>query len=387
MVTHRTYWLEKIEEAWRSRSIVWLAGVRRSGKTCLCQTLPNTEYFDCELPRVRRLMEDPQDFLDSLGKGRFVLDEIHRLQNPSELLKIAADHYPEIRIIATGSSTLGASSKFKDTLAGRKMNIQLTPMISEDLIDFQNTNLSHRLFRGGLPPFFLPDKLPEHDFQEWMDAFWDKDIQLLFHLERRDSFQRFTELLLAQSGGIFEATRFTPPCEVSRTTIKNYLKVLESTFVVNIVRPYSTHLSTEIVSAPKVYGFDTGFICYYRGWNNLRKEDLGILWEHYILNEIQARTGRRHIHYWRDKRGHEVDFIFINRGSPPLAIECKWSAGQFNTSGLKAFRRKYPEGDNLVVARDIDRSSTRTYTGIKIKFINLSGLIKIMRGRDNGKYI
>ncbi len=385
MVTHRTYWLDQIEVAWRRRSIVWLGGVRRSGKTCLCQTLPNTEYFDCELPRVRRLMEDSQDFLDSLGKGRFVLDEIHRLKNPSELLKIAADHYPDIRIIATGSSTLGASSKFKDTLAGRKYNIQLTPMISEDLKDFKNTDLSHRLFRGGLPPFFLPDKLPERDFQEWMDAFWAKDIQLLFRLERRDSFQRFTELLMTQSGGIFEATRFAHPCEVSRTTIKNYLKVLEATFVVNIVRPYNTHRSTEIISAPKVYGFDTGFICYYRGWDVLRREDRGILWEHYILNEIQARTGQRHLHYWRNKRGHEVDFIFIKRGDPPLAIECKWSAGQFNSAGLKAFRRKYPEGVNLVVSPDVDRSYSRSYAGMKIKFVNLSGLIKILRGANNGR--
>jgi len=387
MVTHRTYWLDRIEAAWRSRSIVWLAGVRRSGKTCLSKTLPNTDYFDCELPRVRRRIEDPQDFLDSLGKGRFVLDEIHRLKAPSELLKIAADHYPDINILATGSSTLGASSKFKDTLAGRKYNIHLTPMISEDLIDFQNTNLSHRLFRGGLPPFFLPDKVPERDFQEWMDAFWSKDIQLLFRLERRDSLQRFTELLMAQSGGIFEATRFAQPCEVSRTTIKNYLKVLEATFVINVVRPYSTHLSTEIVSAPKVYGFDTGFICYYRGWNKLRKEDLGILWEHYILNEIQAHAGTRYIHYWRNKRGHEVDFIYIKRGSPPLAIECKWSANQFELSGLKAFRHKYPEGDNLVIAQDIDRSYTKTYAGIKIKFMNISGLLKKIRGISNGRYL
>ena len=100
--------------------MAWLSGVRRVGKTCLCQDLPNVEYFDCELPRIRRTMVDPQSFLDGVRGKRIVLDEIHRLQNPSELLKIAADHYPRTRIVATGSSTLGASRKFRDTLAGRR---------------------------------------------------------------------------------------------------------------------------------------------------------------------------------------------------------------------------------------------------------------------------
>ena len=161
----RQFWRNRIETAWKHRSVVWLSGVRRVGKTCLCQTLPNIEYFDCELPRVRRLMEDPQEFLDSVGDGRIVLDEIHRLPNPSELLKIAADHYPQIQIVATGSSTLGASAKFKDTLVGRKSELWLTPLIQADLSDFNQSDIQHRLLHGGLPPFFLETKLPEPDFK------------------------------------------------------------------------------------------------------------------------------------------------------------------------------------------------------------------------------
>jgi hypothetical protein len=103
-----------------------------------------------------------------------------------------------------------------------------------------------------------------------MDAYWAKDIQELFRLERRASFQRFVELLLAQSGGIFEATRFAAPCEVSRTTIANYLAALEATSVALVLRPFSTRRSNEIIAAPKVYGFDTGFVCAHRGWTSLR---------------------------------------------------------------------------------------------------------------------
>ena len=371
----RQFWCNRIETAWKRRSIVWLSGVRRVGKTCLCQTLPDIEYFDCELPRVRRLMEDPQAFLDSVGKGRIVLDEVHRLPNPSELLKITADHYPQIQVVATGSSTLGASAKFKDTLVGRKTELWLTPLITADLNDFNRMDIHHRLLHGGLPPFFLETELPEPDFQEWIDAYWAKDIQELFRLERRYSFQKFTELLIAQSGGVFEASSFARPCEVSRGTISNYLSVLEATFVVYVIRPFSSRRATEIVAAPKVYGFDTGFVCYYRGWSQLRQEDLGLLWEHFVLNEIMAQTQSREIHYWRNKRGLEVDFVLTRTRNAPTAIECKWSASGFSPRALLAFRRQYPDGVNYVVAQDADRTFTNDYNGIQVKFVNLETLI------------
>jgi len=329
-------------------------------------------------------MEDPQGFLDSIGNGRIVLDEIHRLPNPSELLKIAADHYPQIHIIATGSSTLGASAKFRDTLAGRKTELWLTPIITTDLADFNQTDLRHRLLHGGLPPFFLEMEFPEYEFQEWIDAYWAKDIQELFRLERRYSFQKFAELLMAQSGGVFEATRFAAPCEVSRGTISNFLSVLEATFVVNILRPFSSRRSTEIVAAPKVYGFDTGFVCYHRGWSQLRQDDLGVLWEHFVLNEIMAHTQSRDIQYWRDKRGHEVDFVLTRKRDIPIAIECKWTAAGFSPRQLLAFRRQYLDGKNFVVAHDVDNPFTREYNGIVVKFVNLDTLITEIFDKKDG---
>lgn len=371
----RIYWQALIEEIWRERSVVWLYGVRRVGKTFLCQSLPDVEYFDCELPRVRRMMEDPEAFLSDLKGRRVVLDEVHRLQNPSELLKIAADHFPSCRILATGSSTLAASSKFRDTLTGRKRNVWLTPMILADLADFGTAELRPRLLHGGLPPFFMSGRVPEKDFQEWMDDYWSKDIQELFRLERRSSFQRFVELILAQSGGMFEASSFAAPCEVSRTTIANYLKVLEATMVAHVVRPFSSHRSSEIVAAPRVYGFDTGFVCYYRGWQSLRDDDLGHLWEHFVLNEVQAKTQDRNLLYWRDKRGHEVDFVLVGKRSAPTAIECKWKADRFEPAGMRAFRRQYPKGDNLVVAQDVDRPYSQTHGDLSVRYAGLQDLL------------
>jgi uncharacterized protein len=371
----RDFWLRKIAELWKKRNVVWLSGIRRAGKTSLCHSLPGVVYYDCELPSVRRMLSDVESFLESHRGKKLVLDEIHRLDNPSELLKLATDHFQDIRIIATGSSVLGASAKFRDTLAGRKAELWLTPMISKDLEDFQQTDLHHRLLRGGLPPFFLDGRLPEKDFQEWMDAFWAKDIQELFRLERRHSFQKFTELLLTQSGGIFEATRFAKPCEVSRGTISNYLAVLEATFVAHVIRPFSKHGPTEIVSAPKVYGFDTGFIAYHKGWRDLRGEDLGLLWEHYVLNEIHGRMQMRDINYWRDKSHHEVDFVVARRGEEPIAIECKWSADEFTPNGLLAFRKQHPKGRNFVVAENVAKAFTRKYGETSVRFSGLEDLL------------
>lgn len=378
MITRRQ-WVHVIEEAWEERPIVWLSGVRRVGKTCLSQSLANIAYFDCELPRVRQMMVDPQGFWEGLRGQRVVLDEIHRLPNPSELLKIAADHFPRLRVLATGSSTLGASARFRDTLAGRKREVRLTPMTLADLEDFGKRDLRHRLLRGGLPPFFLAATLPERDFQEWMDAYWAKDIQELFRLERRTAFQRMVEHILARSGGIFEATQFARLCEISRPTVTAYLAVLEATAVAHVVRPFSTRRATEIVAAPKVYGFDTGFVCYYRGWSSLRADDLGLLWEHFVLNELQAALQGEPVNYWRDKAGHEVDFVVKRRGQPPLAIECKWSAAELTIENLRAFRHRYADGENVVVAQDVNRPTIRTMGEIRVAVESLAGFVRRLR--------
>lgn len=378
----RQYWIDRVEDAWKRRSVLWLAGVRRVGKTFLCRSLGDVEYFDCELPRVRRLMEDPEAFLAERRGRRIVLDEVHRLADPSQLLKIAADHFPDARVLATGSSTLEATSKFRDTLAGRRETLWLTPMLLSDLADFGNESLDHRFLRGGLPPLFMARELPEPDFQDWMDAYWAKDVQELFRLERRWSFQRFCELLFTQSGGVFEATRFATPCEVARQTISNYLAALEATFVAHVVRPFSTRRATEITAAPKVYGFDTGFVCYHRGWDALRDEDRGLLWEHLVLNEIQGRLQRRSLGYWRNKHGAEVDFVLSGRaGSAPTAIECKWRADSFEPGSLNAFRRLYPDGPSFVVAADVEVPYTRTYRNFQARFVSLEGLLDQLAGK------
>jgi predicted AAA+ superfamily ATPase len=206
-------------------------------------------------------------------------------------------------------------------------------------------------------------------------------VQELFRLERRTAFMRLLELLFVQSGGMFEASSLASPCEVSRATISNYVAVLEATRVVHVVRPFSGRRAHEIIAAPKVYAFDTGFVCHQRGWDRIREDDKGLLWEHLVLNELHSRLQSPVIRYWRDKRRHEVDFVLVGRGQPPVAIECKWKA-VLDPTNLRAFRHLHPKGANWVVSHDVDRPFTREIEGLEVEFLGLSQLAARLADRS-----
>jgi uncharacterized protein len=385
MVINRPYWKELIEQEWQERTVIWLMGVRRVGKTSLCKSFTDVEYFDCESPRVQKMIEDPELFLESQKGKRIILDEIRMLSRPSTVLKLAADHYSEVKILATGSSTLGVSKKFSDTLTGRKREVWLTPLLLEEMEIFGSQDIRRRFLQGGFPSFFMAERLPEKDFIEWIDAYWAKDIQDFFTVSKRSAFQKFVELLLANSGGMFEISKYTIPCEVSRPTIESYLNVLAETFVVHIIRPFSTHKATEIVKAPKVYGFDTGFVCYAKGRGELRAEDLGFMWEHVVLNELHGYLQKQPIQYWRNKSNSEMDFVIKNRMKNRIdAIECKFNSSGAGISGdvgrnFEAFRDIYPDGQNFVVSYNIDAPYQQLYKGLTINFVNTQDLIKILK--------
>jgi predicted AAA+ superfamily ATPase len=374
----RPWWLSQFELLWQRRPIIWLTGVRRAGKTSLCQAIPDVRYYDCELPSVRRQLEDPEGFLRAAGPEPLVFDEVHRLPDPTQFLKIAADHFPHLRIVATGSSTLGASAKFGDTLAGRKAELWLTPLCEADTGFPGLADRNQRFLAGGLPGFYLASGRDDRDYAEWLEAFWAKDILELFRLERRAPFLKFAELLLAQSGGRFEATSFAAPCGVSRTTIQNYLAVLEATRLVQVVRPFSGRSANEIIATPLVYGFDTGFVAWAQGLHEVPPKERGFFWEHLVLNELGARLQTREVQTWRDKLGREVDFVWAPRARPPTAIEVKWSGDAFEPRGLLAFRALHPEGKNLVCAADVVEPYTRTVAGLEVTWCPIDRVAELI---------
>lgn len=365
----RNFWKNKALSLLEDRSLLWISGVRRVGKTTLCKAFAGAVYLDCELPRVRASLEDAELFFRKFKGDLLVLDEVHRLMDPSEVLKIATDHFAHIKVVATGSSTLMAKSKFRDSLTGRKHEMWLLPAICADMKIFGINNLDDRILKGGLPPFLLANQARDRDYIEWLDSYWAKDVQELFTVEKRASFLKFIELLFRQSGDLFEAQAFAAPCEIARQTVQNYLGILETTLLVTILRPYSDGSAVEIKSQPKIYGFDTGFVCFFRAVSDLSDEERGRALEHLVLNELIAHFERREIFYWRDKQKHEVDFVVKkSRGKKILAIECKSTSRKFSAEGMLSFRQRYPEGENFVVCFDRDRPETKTIKGLEITF-------------------
>lgn len=371
----RHFWQQRIEHGWGEAPIVWLCGVRRSGKTTLAQSLGPERmlYVNCDLPSVEDMIRDPQVFYRGCSKPVVVFDEIHQLRDPARVLKIGADGFTKLRILATGSSTLAASKKFRDTLTGRKRLVHLTPALWEELPAFGVT-LPQRLFHGGLPPALLAESKKPAFYREWMDSFFARDIQRLFGFRDMNRFNALFEYLLRQSGGQYEVTKTATALGITRPTVESHLNALEITHAVTVVRPFHGGGQNEIVKQPKVYGFDTGFVSFARGWDPLRPDDCGTLWEHLVLEHLQARFPDMPIRYWRDKPGREVDFVLASRRDEVDAVECKWDPGAFDSSALRLFRAFYPNGRNFLVTPSGDPAYTKRYGNLAVRVCTPSEL-------------
>jgi predicted AAA+ superfamily ATPase len=286
----RPFWIQRIRHAWEKRPIVWLSGVRRAGKTTLAQMFPKAFYQNCDLPSVVRRLFDPESFYDSLDQGAIVIfDEIHRLEDPSRLLKIAADAYPHLKVLATGSSTLAATKKFSDSLTGRKHMIYLPPVLWGECIDtFNIRELDRRLLHGGLPEPLLSETKNAAFFSEWMDSFYARDIQELFGIRNRTGFMKLLHLLLRQSGSLVDYTHLAQLSDLSRHTVKAHVEAMSIAHAVFLLPPFHGGGRREMTHRPKGYSFDTGFVTFTKGWDSIREDDRGLLWEHLVLDTLRT---------------------------------------------------------------------------------------------------
>ncbi len=374
----RPHWHSRLERAWQKAPIVWLSGVRRVGKTTLARSLSGITYLNCDLPSTAERMEDPERFYRSLSHPVLVLDEVHQLPDPSRVLKIAADEFPRLKVLATGSSTLAATQKFRDTLTGRKRQVHLVPVLAAELAAFGIVDLERRLLHGGLPGALLAEERDLEFYSEWLDSFFARDIQELFRVEKRTPFLLLVETLLRQSGGLAEVTGLGRAVSLSRPTVMTYLDILQTTHAITVLRPFHDGGRQELLHQPKIYGFDTGFVAWSRGWNELRTEDCGLLWEHLVLETLLAAAEPMKLHFWRDKQQHEVDFVVARSRGQCDAIECKWSARAFDSRGLRAFRDAHPKGRNFLVTPS-NTAQVRQVGDLEIVFTGLEELMLCLR--------
>ena len=335
---------------------------------------PDAIYLNCDLPTVTRRMEDPESFYHSLPlKSLVIFDEVHRLPDPSKVLKIGTDEFPEIKILATGSSTLDATRKFSDALTGRKAIIYLPPVLWDECDEpFMHPDLNRRLLLGGLPEMFLSERQDAAFYSEWMDSFYARDIQELFNVRNRSAYIRLMYMLFRSSGNLISQTQLSRTCDISRPTVITYLDSLHIANAIFLLPPFHGGGKREITQQPKCYAFDTGFVAFVRGWNEIREEDMGILWEHLVLDILRSLYPAVNLFYWRDKSNREIDFIIRRADNHIDTIECKINPDQFNIQTLNEFRSIYPDGDNYCFSPFVKEPYEKKINNHHVRFASLA---------------
>lgn len=369
--------------------IIVLHGARQVGKTHILLWLEDylkdkkedVYYIDLEDSRYKKILDaGVNEFIDHLreeghapssDKKSFVfIDEIQYLENPSEFLKLVADHHKNIKLVVSGSSSFEIKSKFKDSLVGRTINFEIFSLSFEEYLIFKNYHYNPTLkitekkqeelrlmFKefvlfGGYPKVALiyETELKEKRLQQIIDTYLRKDIKELANIDNVESFNKLLEILAAQSGQLINIKELSGTCKLSVPTVEKYLFILEQTYVIKLVRPYNKNIRSELSKTPKVFFYDSGLMqmLWLKG---LQKEIIGNVFETSIFTELVKKYGQKNIYYWRTKDKKEIDFIIKDKNKI-LPAEVKINFNRVNLSAIDYFLENYKLDKYFVIGID-----------------------------------
>ena len=301
--------------------------------------------------------------LDKIKQEKAILyvfiDEVQYLNNPSPLLKLLIDHHKYIQLIVSGSSSFNIKSKFSDSLVGRTVNFEVFNLSFGEFLRFKkaNYNLSGALdefhlgkviglyqeyiFFGGYPKIVLEDSIEKKEkyLQQIIDTYIKKDIRDLANVKDIKKFNNLLKVLASASGQLLNISQLANTCSIAKQTIEHYLFILENTYVVKLITPFSSSAKVEVVKAPKVFFYDTGLLQML--WlGSLQKNIIGNIFETSVFAELVKKYGQDNINYWRNRNQNEIDFILRYEGKM-LPIEVKESFGNFRRLAMTSFCAKY----------------------------------------------
>ncbi len=317
--------------------VIIIYGARRTGKTTLAQEIlkeqseqgKKTFYFNCELIDTKRGIETTNETLlkNYLGDNDIVvLDEAQNIENIGLILKIIVDTFPDIQVIATGSSSFDLANKISEPLTGRGRQFILYPLSLIEIKEnssFHNamTQIDKLLQYGSYPAVFnYPENKARHELMDIASNYLYKDILAFEHVKSPKILLELLELLALQLGNEVSLRELAQQLSVSHHTIKKYIDLLEKCFIIFSLRSFSRNLRNEINKSQKIYFYDLGIRnAIIQNFNQAGlRQDKGALWENFCIIERlkynQANERFVNKYFWRMYSGQEVDYIEEHSG-------------------------------------------------------------------------
>lgn len=377
-----------------TKDIIVIHGARQTGKTSLLKIIQNELieqhciYFDLEDSRFKSLFEEGVDdvisYLKQGGlynqkqKNYLIVDEIQYLSNPSSFLKLVYDHHDDIKLIVSGSSSFEIKSKFKDTLVGRTVNFELYPLDFEEFLVFKDYQVDLKeqindlilldelkelyqefaLF-GAYPKIVLTESvdMKEKYIQQIIDTYIKGDIRDIANIRHIEKFNKLLRVLAGQTGQLLNVMELSNTARIARQTVEDYLFILEQTYILKLISPYSGNLRSELFKTPKIFFYDSGLM------NMLAKKYLprtleGSCFETAIFSDLVKTHGVQNIYYWRTMDKKEIDFILSHRDQI-IPVEVKLNASHFSQTAIKYFAQNYNSVQTYCISLEGEMKSKR----------------------------
>ena len=328
--------------------VVTVLGPRQSGKTTLVKSyFKNYSYINLEDPEFYDLAKNDVNAFFSMIKGPVILDEVQRIPELLDKIQVIVDERKEnAQFILTGSFQQGLKSAISQSLAGRTAIINLLPFSIQELnsvgIDFSKDEF---LYQGFMPRLYSEGQPADLLYRSYFQTYVERDVQTLLNVKNKALFEKFLHILAGRIGQVVNYESLANDTGVSKTTVEQWISVLESSFIIFKLEPYFENYTKRLIKSPKIYFYETGLASYLLGIKNpdqiSRDPLVGNLFENMVIVEIlksQFNKGmEKSLYYFRDSKGFEIDLIIAD-GRKIIPVEIK-SASTYNRDFSKNLKK------------------------------------------------
>ncbi|MCP4680607.1 MAG: ATP-binding protein [Deltaproteobacteria bacterium] len=327
--------------------VLTITGPRQSGKTTLARAVfPDLPYQNLEDLGTRELASsDPIGFMANLENGA-VIDEIQRVPDLLSQIQVRVDAAGKNGMfVLTGSSQLSLMEAVSQSLAGRTALLKLLPFsVSETKTIGGDTAPDELMYKGFYPRIYDQQLDPTVTIGDYIETYVERDLRSFAQIRNLNLFRRFVRLCAGRVGQLLNTTNLASDVGVSKTTVSNWISILEASYLVFVLNPYHANIRKRLVKSPKLYFYDVGLATYLLGIENstqIATHPLrGNLFENLVLIELLKhrfnRGKRANFSFYRDSGGNEVD-VLMEVGGEIVPVEIK--SGQTITGeSFKGFR-------------------------------------------------